>query len=402
MRLLTRSPRRRIALTAGVVGATALLAAGCGVTSASSVPAAPANSCGVLVSNVLGGIVKRIYSQAASGRNVASSVKRLARSRQLPLAVAAGDPAATKAALKPLLKNQIRRIIVTRGTRVLAHLGRGSALAPTRGSIRNHGVVVGHYVIAVSSEHALSHVAAELTGSRIIVRRAGGPPVRRAGATTVSFAATKFPTGRMRIYVTVPAPAPSLCAATPAQTVADTVGLVGQRLFRAEQSGPDVLRVIRHVARDARFRRAVIGDNPAALRTAIVRFFRTRSLHVVRIRATTADGSLVNDVGGPFVLAPAFRALRDSTGSVVGSVTLSVQDDTGYIKLMHRFTGADVLLRTATGQVPGSSLSPGPDSLPTAGAISYLGRTFQVSGFQAQAFPDGPLAISLLVPLTTR
>jgi hypothetical protein len=65
-------------------------------------------------------------------------------------------------------------------------------------------------------------------------------------------------------------------------------------------------------------------------------------------------------------------------------VTLSIQDDTGYIKLLERFTGARVVLRTRAGVVPGSAR--------TAPARS------SVEAFAARAFPDGPLRVTLLVP----
>ena len=61
----------------------------------------------------------------------------------------------------------------------------------------------------------------------------------------------------------------------------------------------------------------------------------------------TRHGRLVNDVGGPDVLAPASGPVI-LRGRVVGRVTLSIQDDAGYIKLLHRFTGATVAL-TGTG-----------------------------------------------------
>jgi hypothetical protein len=80
------------------------------------------------------------------------------------------------------------------------------------------------------------------------------------------------------------------------------------------------------VAADPGFERAVADADPTALRAAIVRFFRDPSLHVVRIRAVTATGTLINDVGGPFVLAPASAPVR-ANGRVVGRVTLAIQDD---------------------------------------------------------------------------
>jgi hypothetical protein len=65
---------------------------------------------------------------------------------------------------------------------------------------------------------------------------------------------------------------------------------------------------------------------------------------------------------------------------------------------MDRFAGADVILRTPAGQVPGSSLSPGPSTVPSRGTVSYAGRTYQAFSFAAQAFPSGSLRVSLLSP----
>ena len=65
---------------------------------------------------------------------------------------------------------------------------------------------------------------------------------------------------------------------------------------------------------------------------------------------------------------------------------------------MHRFTGAAVQLRTARGLVPGSTLQPGPASIPAHGAVSYAGRSYRAVSFTGTAFPSGPLRISLLLP----
>jgi hypothetical protein len=142
--------------------------------------------------------------------------------------------------------------------------------------------------------------------------------------------------------------------------------------------------VLRHVAADPRFRAAVAHDDPAALRAAIVRFFKDHRLHVVRIRAVTAAGTLVNDVGGPYVIAPATGPVTGAGGRRLGSVTLSIQDDAGYLKLVRRFTGARVALSTPSGAVPGS------DPIPSAGAT--------IVHLDATAFPSGPLLVTLAIP----
>jgi hypothetical protein len=85
-------------------------------------------------------------------------------------------------------------------------------------------------------------------------------------------------------------------------------------------------------------------------------------------------------------------------GRRVGTVTLSIQDDTGYIKLMNRFTGADVVLGAPSGEIPGSTLPVGGAALPAHGATDLHGQRYQVFSFNATAFPSGPLRVSLLVP----
>ena len=219
---------------------------------------------------------------------------------------------------------------------------------------------IGSYAISPRSARGLGALVRRLTGESVLVR--AGIPTR---------VALRAPT--------VPA---HLCGATPAATRADAVGFVGRRLLHDERAGSAPTRVLRIVSRDRRFVAAVAADDPAAVRARIVHFFRDSSLHVVRIRAVTASGRLVNDVGGPYVLAPASARLR-SGGRVVGRVTLSIQDDAGYIKLMRRFAGAEAVLRTPAGPVPGSARP---------------GRRFGVFSFTSTAFPSGPLRISLLVP----
>jgi hypothetical protein len=421
--------------TAHLLAVVALVLVGCGngrqpaarAAAATSAPRPVAGaSCPTNVAHTLESIARRIYGQAAHGRNVVSARRRLARSRQLAAAVAAGDPARTRAALMPLLKHQIRAITITRGRQVLAVISGPPALAPLRGVLRNaEDRPVGRYVLAVAQDGAIARITHSLVGGRVEIRTAAGRVVAASGTDArgrgrtitvlgaganaavartggsmphaISFPARAYPSGTLTVALRLAPITTADCGATPSATVAATIGAVGQRLARTEAQGPTVQRVLRHVATDPRFAQAVANDDPVALRTAIIRFFRTRSLHVVRVRATTVDGRLVGDVGGPYVLGPASRTVRDRHGNPIGTVTLSVQDDTGYIKLMHRFTGATVVLRTATQTVPGSTLMPGPPTIPPRGSVLWHGRTFDTSTFTAGAFPSGPLTVALLV-----
>ncbi|MCW2994436.1 MAG: hypothetical protein JWQ18_1931, partial [Conexibacter sp.] len=300
--------------------------------------------------------------------------------------------------------HQIRSITITRGAHRLATITGPPALAPARGLIRDaHGRPVGRYVLAVAQDGAIARITQSLVGGRVELRDARGTVLAAAGtpraaaARPLTFPARAYPSGALTVVLRLPAVSPTTCGATPPATVADTIGQVGERLARTEARGATVRRVLRHVATDRRFERAVANADPVALRAAIIRFFRTRSLHVVRVRAMTTDGRLVGDVGGPYVLCPASRTIRDAAGRALGRVTLSVQDDTGYIKLMRRFTGAAVVLRTATGTVPGSTLMPGPPAIPARGEVAVGDRQFNTYTFTTGAFPDGPLTVALLV-----
>lgn len=338
----------------------------------------------------LGRIGARMYEQAVAGRNVHSSRKRLARSRALADAVATGDAAATRRALRPLLKHQITRIVVTDATgRRLAAFGTTTALAPVQGTIRRGGRVVGHYVLSVSGDRALAGVMASITGAdvvmtdggRVVARTAAGAP---RDAETASFGGRAFPRGRLRTSMLFAPAVLTGCGPTADATNTRIVGAVGRRLLDAEATGSAVRRVLHVVGTDPGMARAAQRRDPQAVRRAVLRMFADRNLHVVRIAAHDTAGRLIDDVGGPYALSAATGPVTLPGGKRVGTVTLSIQDDTGYIKLMHRFTGAAVQLRLATGLVPGSNPAPR--------------RPYGTYAIQTRAFDGAPLHVALLVP----
>ena len=200
------------------------------------------------------------------------------------------------------------------------------------------------------------------------------------------------------LVVSLTRPVHGACAPTADATVANTVGAVGERLVRAERTGREAKQALRLAARYPPFVRAVRRRDPVGLRAAIIHFFHIKPLHIVRVRATTPNGRLIGDVGGPFVLAPVSRTIRSAGGRDLGRVTLSVQDDAGYIKLMRRFTGAGVVLRTGDGVVPGSSAAPA--AIPARGRTAVGGRSFATYAFTTRAFPSRHLRVALLVPVT--
>jgi hypothetical protein len=121
--------------------------------------------------------------------------------------------------------------------------------------------------------------------------------------------------------------------------------------------------------------------------------------HIVRLRVSRGS-ELLDDEGGPYILAPVSGRLH-AHGKLIGHFVFSVQDDLGYVKLVTRFIGAPLVLRTDAGNVPVEGLlSPGPASIPDRGAVDYRGARYQAYSFRAEAYPSGRLRVSLLVPVT--
>jgi hypothetical protein len=386
-----RGPMRIAVPAAPALCATAALAA-CGHAALSMAPprasAPTGTACPAIARAELTTVARRIYRQAVDGRNEAAATRRIAHAPALASAVAAHDPAATRRALAPLLKHQITRIVVTDGHRALASAGRAPAYAPARGPIVAGGRVVGRYVLSVGEQAAYTGLTRTLTGASARFARAAAP-----GAA--AFPATVFPRGRRVVSLRLPAVPRSVCAPTVADTRLAVMGLVARHVLAAEQHSASVRRALRHAEADPAFRAAVAAGDPAATRAAIIGFFRDDRFHIVRVRAWNAHG-LITDVGGPYVLGPATGTVRSASGAIAGHVMLAVQDDTGYIKLVHRFTGAGVVLRTAAGTVPGSTAAPGPPFSPGLGTATDHGRGLRTYGLRGTAFPSGPLDVTLL------
>ena len=385
-------------------------------THTAATPAAaplPTATCASTVAGALGQVAQRVYHAAASGDDIAQAVGRVQSSTALASAIRGNSASATGAALRELLKVQIVRIEVLRGGHVLAGAGSGPAVAPVRGSISGTGAT---YVLSVQSDEDYLQVAHQITGAQVLLlsgdRRLAGTfagPAASAVPTsgTVNYAGESYqvasvsgatyPSGALRIALLIPSGG-LVCPGSTGQTRIETLGRVGERIYEEETDSPTVLATLHRMERNPAFVEAVAAHSTTAVRAAIVGFFASH-IHVVRVRVTVG-GRLLYDLGGPYVLAPVHGTLR-SGGRVVGAFETSIQDDAGYLELAHLFTGAEVLMRVGGEQVQGT-LSPGPASVPTRGEVGYGGRSYEAYSFTAEAFPSGPLHISLLIPAYAR
>ncbi len=429
---------RRLACIAAL--AVALLLSACGSSSSNggaaktiatltltstSTPTPPIASsgsgCAARVARALGEVGGRIYREASSGADVQEAVHRVQGSAALAQAISANDAGATSAALRALQAGQIVRIEIVKGGRVFASAGSGTAIAPVRGPIAGTDA---RFVLSTQSSESYEQVTRQVTGAEVVLLGGAGPG--GSGARTVaaslarsalparipssgpveiekkkyeaaSLAGSLFPTGALRVVLLVPSAALS-CAGSAAQTRVEALGHVGERIYEEEAGSSYVRATLRQIEANHAFQQAVAERDTASIRAAIVSFFAAH-IHVVRVRVYAVEPSgaerFLYDLGGPYVLAPVHGTVR-SGGREVGRFSFAIQDDAGYVKLARRFTGADVLMRVGARQVMGT-LAPGPAQVPDRGPVSYGGRTYQAYSFTGEAFPSGPLRISLLL-----
>jgi hypothetical protein len=415
-------PRRHRAVLLTVLAVLALAFTSCGTSAesasvvASTPPAPPlaAPQCADAVARALGTIAEHVYRELSGGRIALPAVERVASSPALLAAIQAKDPAAARRALGPLLRGQLVRVRVSLAGRTFVEYGSANGIAPVSTPLKDlEGRTIGTVTAAEEGVFGYAGTLYAITEAQVFARSGGrslggssspGPSsipdkgeisYKAKRYAIYSFPGAGFPQKKLRVFVLAPVPPASACATTPAETATNTIGRTAQGIYREEQSGTRTRAVVRDFENSRDFQEAVANDNPTATRAVIVKFFEG-TLHVVRVRATLGE-KLVADVGGPHVLGPIRGDVRNAHGHVVGHFLLSVQDDLGYVILAQRFAGVQVFLHEGKQLLLGSA-SPAPLSIPKHGEVLFDGVRYHSYSFTAEAFPKGPLEVSLLIP----
>jgi hypothetical protein len=187
------------------------------------------------------------------------------------------------------------------------------------------------------------------------------------------------------------------CAGLTTQTLVATDGMVAERIYRQELVGPATASDRHQVETYAPLLTALSEGDRTALRAAVVALVFSHT-HIVRLRVSQG-GTLLSDVGGPYIIAPVGGNLYYK-GRPVGSYLLSVQDDLGFVGLETRLVGAPLILHLRGRRVPvKGTVRTGRVALPHRGVVVLHGRSFAAYSFSARAYPSGTLRISLLRPV---
>jgi hypothetical protein len=412
-RVQVRRALRAAALVAALAGASGCGSSGAPATNAAtsgSSPGAPTTAtnaaparCQAVVTQTVGQVAMRAYAELQRGRDAQFAARALARDTALGDAIARGDASAAVTAATTAARGHFTRLLITRNGQPIATAGRAPSLAPVRGVVRDRtGKVVADYAVSALRASDYAQLAAHLTDAQVQVTAAGQPSAARSAkaasgrtavASTFSFTGEAFPSGRLTVTLGIP-PADQLCGADPAATRANVIGGVAVRIYGAEAHSSAVTRSINAIAAYRPLIDAVTRNDARATRAAVTALLYNHT-HIVRLRVTRGS-RLLSDVGGPDIIAPSRGVLRDASGAVIGQFVMSLQDDLGFRLLTRRFTATHVVLRIGDRVIQGA-LAGAPPRLPDTGAVTIRGVGYRLYSFTAQAFPSGPLRVTLLV-----
>ena len=170
---------------------------------------------------------------------------------------------------------------------------------------------------------------------------------------------------------------------------ADTLAGVARRIYHQEAGGAVGHAAVKRIARDHSLLAALDRGSPTALRAAALRQLFNPGKHVVRLSLVRGGQTLTN-VGGAFVVAPAKLPLH---GAVLEA---SMQDVIGYVKLVRRLTGAQIVVRGAPGHVESSLAGAANLTLPASGSMTVAGSTYEVRSFREPGYGGESLTVWIL------
>jgi hypothetical protein len=207
-------------------------------------------------------------------------------------------------------------------------------------------------------------------------------------------AATTTPTA---VASTLKAKAMTTTPPTTQTTALDRVVTAGKSQYMREVSGGKVKSLLHQVARDPALLRALATSDSAARAYVAQQFPNVwYHWHISRMRIVRGS-TVVTERGVPFVVNGPQMKLRGSNGSDLGTLQISLQDEIGFVRLMHRNYPVDVVVRGATAADVRSSLPAATQAaLPAGGTTTIAGRRYAVRSFNEMAWNNEPVTIWFL------
>jgi hypothetical protein len=114
--------------------------------------------------------------------------------------------------------------------------------------------------------------------------------------------------------------------------------------------------------------------------------------HVVRIRFTSGADVLIDSNSSNFAVAGPSVLLRRPDGSLLGRLSVSVQDQIGFLKIIHGYDNVALFARSQSGLLASVPSRPYEIS-PVSGCSTVLGITYAVRSLDVVSFTGEPVRI---------
>jgi hypothetical protein len=188
--------------------------------------------------------------------------------------------------------------------------------------------------------------------------------------------------------------APAPCATAGARARLSSAVAHAEGRFNLEVTGSAAHTQLIRVAQDATFLAALRSGQYAA---ALAEANSQLTHHVVRIRVSRGSRLLVDANPSSFSVNGPTLELRQHNGSALGLLRITIQDVLGFVKLVHKFTHSELLVRGRRGAVVTSLPALANRSLPAYGCVSAGGATYLARSFGQLSFTGDPVTVWVLV-----
>jgi hypothetical protein len=197
------------------------------------------------------------------------------------------------------------------------------------------------------------------------------------------------------VATTQPGVQPAATAVAPI----DRMTATARALYTDQVSGAHSLSVLHRLGADPNLLRLLASGNDASLRAYVAQQYPRTWYHWHVSRMRISRGShVVSEVGVRFVMPASQMTLHGAGGKALGTLQVSMQDEIGFVRLMHRRYGVEVVIRgRGSKHLRASMRSAGLAKLPASGNVVLGRRRYAVRSFKELAWDREPVRIWILM-----
>jgi hypothetical protein len=179
----------------------------------------------------------------------------------------------------------------------------------------------------------------------------------------------------------------------------DRVTATARAAYTNQVSGAHSIDVLHRVGADRTLLRLLAARNLGGVRAYVARRYHDvwYHWHVSRLRIRQG-AKIVTENGVRFVMPASQMVLHAPGGRAVGMLQVSMQDEIGFVRLMHRRYPVQVVIRgRGPSHLRASMRAAGVAKLPARGRVSLSGSPYVVRSFHERAWDGEPVTIWLLM-----